>query len=119
MYLKQSALDWAVLNSGLFGSILGVLGAVALSTWITMYSLRRSERSSRTVAFESAMLESAEELTAALVTLRYRLDPLFVDNYEHHVELSPHDVIEWLQVAYAHTNALAVEHREYTDAAEQ
>lgn len=116
---QDSAWDLTVLNSGLFGSVIGVIGAFAISVLVMLYSLWRTEKANRTVAFESAMLKSAEVLAAALVRLRYRLDPVFADNHQHVLALSPEDVVAWTTVARAHASALAVDDRPYRDAAKR
>lgn len=111
----ESAWDLATLNSGLLGALLGVVGAVVISTLLTLYSLRRTERANRSGAFEEAMLKSAEELAKKLVELRYELDPVLADNYEHKLALTPETVIEWAGVSRAHASALAVDGRDYRD----
>jgi hypothetical protein len=119
MLLTVSPWDLSILNSGLLGAIFGLVGAVVISTVIMLYSLHRTERADRSVAFETAMLHSAEELSAALVELRHKLDPLFVDNWAHQLELAPEHAIAWARVAQAHASALAVDGRDYKDAAEK
>lgn len=113
-----SAWDLATLNSGLLGALVGVIGAVLVSTALTLYSLHRTERAHRSAAFEEAMLKSAEELSIALVELRYKFDPVLADNYEHEVALAPKDVIQWAGISRSHASALAVVGRSYRDAAE-
>lgn len=110
---QESAWDLEVLNSGLLGSVIGVIGAFAISVLVMLYSLWRTEKANRTVAFESAMLKSAEDLAAALVRLRYKLDPLFAENFEHALALGPVHVVDWTTVSRAHANALAVDRRPY------
>lgn len=115
---SSSAWDLATLNSGLLGALVGVMGAVLVSTALTLYSLRRTERVHRSAAFEAAMLKSAEELSIALVELRYKFDPVLADNYEHELALAPDDVIKWAGFSRSHASALAVDGRSYRNAAE-
>ncbi|GAB2776536.1 hypothetical protein GCM10027020_32290 [Nocardioides salsibiostraticola] len=116
---SSSAWDLTTLNNGLMGALIGVVGAVLVSTTLTLYSLRRTERAHRSAAFEEAMLRSAEDLSIALVELRYKFDPVLADNFEHELALAPGDVIDWAGISRTHSSALAVDGRPYRDAAER